>query len=268
MQFSKSFMIASLAGTALSAVALAQQSDQLIPDTQARAVQPGMIRGGGYATQQQGGYSSRVDLDVYDVGIPSESGGVWAGSGVNTYDDVTVGGPYTSNANPLVINGIAIGFIVPGTATAADDHLYTRLSFYPNHDNVIAAPATPFSGTPVVWTLDWGAGWSAAAGFISYYPGSVTFNGSTTLTNADVFNGGATDVTMGLLQELFLDAALTRYADTWQIVRRANMPASPTAITCVVGSTPVLASSRRTARVARRPTTAPPTSPSRAPASA
>jgi len=238
MQFSKSFMIASLAGTALSAVALAQQSDTTIPNSQARVVQPGMIRGGSYAVQAApGGYSNRVDLDVYDTGIPTESGGDWRSSGVNTYDDVTVGGPYTSNANPLVINGVAIGFIVPANATAADDHLYTRLSFYPNHDNVIAAPATPFSGTPIVWNLDWGAGWSAAAGFISYYPASVTFNGSTTLSNADVFNGGATDRTMGLLQELFLDAALTRYADNWQIVRRGNIPASATAINCVVGST-------------------------------
>ncbi len=231
MQFTKCLSIALTAGTVLSASALAQQGDVEIPANRAIPVQPGMIQGGGYAPQ--GGYSSRIDLDVYDVGIPSESGGGWFASGVNAYDDVTFGGPYTSNANPLVINGVAKGFIVPATATAADDHLYTRLSFFPNHDNTIASPGLPYSGTPVVWTLDWGAGWSAAAGFISYYPGSVTFNGSVTLSNADVFDGGPADLTVGLREELFLDAALTRYADSWQIVRRGT---TTTPLTLVVGS--------------------------------
>ncbi len=235
MQFTKCLSIALTAGTALSATALAQQSDTQIPDNRAVAVQPGMIQGGGYAPQ--GGYTSRIDLDVFDVGIPSESGGTWFSSGVNVYDDVVVGGPYTSNANPLVLNGLAMGFIVPATATAADDHLYTRLSFYPDHDGNAVNPNFPYSGTPVVWDLDWGAGWSAAAGFISYYPGSVTFNGTVSLTNADVFAGGAADLTMGQKCELFLDAALTRYANDWQIVRRGNIPSPGASMNLIVGTT-------------------------------
>jgi hypothetical protein len=232
MQFPKCLFLAMTAGTALSATALAQQSDTVIPNDRAIPVQRGMIQGGSYAPA--GGYSQRVDLDVYDVGIPSESGGGWASSGVNVYDDVVVGGPYTSNANPLILNGIAMGFIVPANATAADDHLYTRLSFYPDHTPT--GPVNPYGGTPVVWNLDWGAGWSAAAGFISYYPASVTFNGSVTLTNTDVFNGGATDKTLGLKKELFLDAAFTRYANDWQIVRRTNIPAVGTSMNLVVGT--------------------------------
>jgi hypothetical protein len=209
--------ITAIAGLASIAAA---QVDQVIPAEQVGPIDLALIRGGDFAR----GYSSRVDLAVYEVGHPFQTGGDWRSSGVNVYDDIVVGGPYTSNASPLVVNGVAIGFGVPPQSTT-DDHLYTRLSFYPNHDNSVDPDAMPYSGTPVTWALDWGAGWSRATPPGSYFP-MVTFNGSVTLSSADVFSDGPGDLTCGVKIELFLDAVLTRYANDWQILRRGNLPAA------------------------------------------
>jgi hypothetical protein len=225
MQVRKCFVIAITAGTALSATAFGQLADSVI--TNAEAITPNMIQGGDYL-RTANPYASRADLEVYQIGVPSETGGVFAGSGTNVYDDATFGGPYTSNANPLVLNGMSIGFILPAVFPDPNgDNLYTRVTFYPNHDTLIADPATPYSGTPtVVANLNWGAGWTTGAtpGSVRYYAASITFNGTiATLTNADVFAGGPTDRTAGVKIEPYLDAALTIRAENWQVVRRAGM---------------------------------------------
>jgi hypothetical protein len=220
MQFPKSLFLAMAAGSILPAVAFAQ--DRIIEV--AEPVTIDQIQGGDY---KRGGYASRADLEVFQIGVPAETGGVFAGSGTNVYDDANFGGPYTSNADPLVLNGMSIGFILPAVFPPVNgDQLYTRVTFYPNHDSTVADPANPYSGTPtVVANLDWGAGWVAGAtpGSVRYWPTSITFNGTiATLTNADVFSGGPTDRTAGVKIEPFHDAAFTIRATEYQVVRRAG----------------------------------------------
>ena len=156
------------------------------------------------------GYSSRaLSLRVYDVGTPAQSGGVWTSSGVNAYDDVTVGGPGASG--PVNVSGIEVALVVPTTAPAGQQ-VFGRFSFYPNHDAGVAPGAEPYSGTPVV-----------ASAFImevdGSWPSPTPLN--VVLDDSNVFGPG--DRTMGLKIELFLDAALTVPANNWQVVRRGNL---------------------------------------------
>jgi len=186
------------------------------------------ITGGDYAR----GYSARVDLEVYQLGVPSETGGVFAGSGTNVYDDAIFGGPYINNSNPLTLTGMGIGFILPAVIPDPNgDTLYTRVSFYPNHD----AAGSPYSytGTPVVALLNWGGGWTTGGtpGSARYYSSSISFSRTiATLTTADVFDGGPSDRTAGVKIEPFQDAAYTIRAVNFQVVRRAGFTG------CKVGS--------------------------------
>jgi hypothetical protein len=222
MQFPKSLFLAMAAGTVLPAVAFAQQADQIVEV--AEPITINQIQGGGYA---RGGYAGRADLEVYQIGTTTETGGVFATSGTNVYDDVVFGGPYTSNADPLNINGMGIGFILPAVLPPVNgDQLYTLITFYPNHDNTIPDPASPYSGESTVTALlNWGAGWATGAtpNSIRYYATSVPFtNVFATLTNADVFDGGPDDRTAGVKIETYHDAALTIRATEWQVARRAG----------------------------------------------
>ncbi len=218
---SKCLFLAVAAGSVLAVNAFAQ-TEQL--GLQASPVNINQIHGGGYL--RDGGYGQRIDLEVFQIGVPAETGGVFAGSGTNVYDDANFAGPYTSNANPLALNGMSTGFILPAVFPAVNgQHLYTAVSFYPNHDNAAAATTYPYSGTPVVAALDWGDGWTdgATPGSVRYYATSITFGGTiATLTNADVFNGGATDRLAGVKIEPYNDAAFTVRATEYQVVRRAG----------------------------------------------
>jgi hypothetical protein len=212
---------------------LAKQNDRVI--TQAFPVDLSMIQGGGYA-RNQGGYGQRVDLEAYQVGIPSETGGDFRASGTNVYDDATFAGPYTSNATPLVLNGMSLGFNLPTVFPSPNgDHMYTRVTFYANHDGpTVPAGTNPYSGATVVSNLDWGAGWTTGAtpGSVRYYPSSVTFGATiATLSNADVFAGGPTDRTAGVKIETYADAAFTIRPTDWALSRRGLFTA------CKVGST-------------------------------
>jgi hypothetical protein len=234
----RSFLAAAAIGLT-PALAPAQTADALLDGSPAHPITLNAIRGGGFT--RTGGYSPRSHLDVFDVGIPSESGGAWFSSGPNVYDDVTFGPAYPGNASPLTINSVALGFNVPSTAQAGDDHLYTRLSFYPDHDNSVTAPSTPYSGTPVTWTLDWGAGYSNAWP-LTYFNEPVLFTSHVTLDASNVFTTGPDDRTCGVKIELFLDAALSRPANDWLILRRGTGGFSNTpTLTLITGASDLYA---------------------------
>jgi hypothetical protein len=144
---------------------------------------------------------------------------MWFESGVVTYDDVSFGPAYSGNG-PLTLIGAAMGFYPP--AVTQQEHLYTRVSFYPNHD--ATASPHPYTGTPVVWVLDWGW-WSGSSLPFPYFPEPVTFNSTVMLHSGNVFSDGPQDRTCGVKVELFFDAALTVYANEWQVMRRGNLPA-------------------------------------------
>jgi hypothetical protein len=91
--------------------AWAQGTDGIIPDHFARPITIDQITGSDCA--RGGGYSSRADAEVYEIGTPSETGGDWSaggGSGGTSYDDANFGGQYTSHSVPLVIIGMWIEF--------------------------------------------------------------------------------------------------------------------------------------------------------------
>ncbi len=203
--------------------AQAKPGDDTAPLT-AQAVVPGMIIGGvGDGTP---GYSGRIEAEVYNIGTVEQTGGVFAGSGFVVYDDAVFMGGYPGGGVPLMLTGMSTGFILPAIFPSPNgDHLWTRVSFYPDHDSTVAATATPYAGTPVVAMIDWGAAWlnGATPGSVRYYAAPIAVPGGVaTLTSADVFDGGASDRTAGVKIEIFADGAGTVRATDFQVARRAG----------------------------------------------
>jgi hypothetical protein len=201
-------VIASLAGSALA---------QDVPPP-AVPISPADLHGGSFVRT---GYGPRYDATIYAIGTPNESGGGFTLGGTSVYDDVTFGNQGAQG--PVVLSGIAFGVYVPITATPGSDHLYTRLSFYPNHNNEDPATAHPYSGTPVIWNLDIGSGWAVypGPGWVGYYGVPVPMSPTVTLDATNVFTS-PNDRTCGVYAELFLDAAMTTYAAGWQIMCRSD----------------------------------------------
>jgi hypothetical protein len=139
------------------------------------------------------------------------------------YDDVTFGG--LGNSGSILISSATVDLIIPATATP-NAHLYARLSFYPQHDSTVASTATPYSGNPVLTSMDLGTPVVEPPPWPGPFPppAPIAVDPPTLLDETNVFGGGASDRTAGLKIELFLDAAMTQPADGWQIARRANFP--------------------------------------------
>ncbi len=172
---------------------------------------------GGLAVAAHG----QLDVRVYDVGAPAQSGGVWASSGVNVYDDVTFGG--LAAQGPVQVSKLSVLTIVPATAPPDGQHLYARLRFYPDHDSTVGSGALPYSGTPVTAVADLGTQGGPPPPFPAP-PDLFDYQVTALLDESNVFNGGPQDRTAGLKIELFYDAAMTQPAEGWQLARRANFP--------------------------------------------
>lgn len=159
-------------------------------------------------------YSPRAGAVVYAVGTPDQTGGVFAGSATNVYDDVTFAG----SPGPVTLRSIEIAHILPATFPPQfGAPRYLRVTFYPDHNS--AAPATfpPSAGTPVQWVV----GLPDSCDLINGCPHIVYSRPPITLDNSNVFTS-VNDRTCGVLLEPFSDRALTIRSTEWQIVRRAG----------------------------------------------
>lgn len=200
-----------LAATLLACGSAFGQEDRVV-DASSVCIVRAVYRDGNGATP--GGYDDRATRTVYDIGLPSESGGDVRSSGTCVYDDVTFPS-WAKVRGGITISAMRIGLIVPATAPNSA-HLYVRVLFYPNHDASVAANTRPYSGTPVEGDFD--IDWTIITDPPDWL--SSRLDTPIRLDATNVFDGGPADFTCGVYEELFLDAAHTVYADTWQITRR------------------------------------------------